>query len=184
MLRTSVLFILILSLGCVSTTNQNQYEAAISKLKLGTPATETDAAVKLLESGGIGAFDALVAHLDDETNASDLLMGDVGYIDAAPAEPFHVSIGYACFDILQFQIEGCWPKSYRQYYVLTDENIRGWLSNRKTKTLGQLRIECAERSLEVAERTNRENPTEHSKDSVSFLTDNLNKVRAANENAE
>ncbi len=123
------------------------------------------------------AFPVLIAHLDDETVAADRFRGE---IIGSAANP---TVGAACFEMLQYQLEGCWPKAYRQHYKLTKENIRQWLADRGNKSLSDLRIECARTSLDAATSLHREHQSKYSESLLSFFTENLDKVLAETNDA-
>ena len=155
----------------------NAYDSAIDSFALGTSISETNDAVLLIETAGVDAFSALIARLDDESDACDRLLGDVAFIGEGPHKPHHPSIGEACFQILQSQIEGVWPKVFREFHVLTRSNIREWLEQRKSSTLNELQVECAKMSLDSAQRKHEQNPTEWTKTCVEFLSKNLARVQ-------
>ena len=191
MARSQILLILLafIAVGCNAKTasdtqpSRDEYDDAIDSFALGTPDSETDDAVELIESAGVDAFRALIARLDDETDACDRFMGSVGFIGPGPHKPYHPPIGGACFDILQGQIEGVWPKGYRQYHVLNHSNIQKWLEQRKNKILNELQMECARVSLDTAKQKHEQNPSDWTKSCVEFLTDNLQKVQTKNRSA-
>ncbi|WP_148618747.1 hypothetical protein [Mariniblastus fucicola] len=177
-----VTFLLGLAIGCneKSTSQAEVYDSAIDALALGTQDGTTGDAVRLLESAGVDAFPALLARLDDDSDACDRFMHAVGSFGDGPHEPYHPSIGRACFDLIQGQAEGVWPKGFRQYHVLNNSNIREWIGQRKGKTLHEMRVECANYSLNSAKQKHEQDPTEWTKTCVEFLTENLAKVQNAN----
>ena len=96
------------------------------------------------------------------------------------AGPYEPTIGDACFDLLHGQIEGVWPKGFRDHHVLDRSNVREWLADRKNNSLNELRLECAKLSLDSAKQQHDENPSDWTKSCVEFLADNLRKVQAEN----
>jgi hypothetical protein len=171
-----------LSLGCSSGHSTDEYETAVAALASGTPAEDTTSAITHLESAGVDAFDVLLAHLDDETLASiDHFAHAIVPIDEHGAVgPYEPTIGDACFDLLHAQIEGVWPKGYRDRHVLNRSSIREWLAIQKDKSLNELRIECATLSLEAAKQEHEKNPNEWTQSCVAFFADNLKTVQARN----
>ncbi|HSE25290.1 MAG TPA: hypothetical protein VLB68_26750 [Pyrinomonadaceae bacterium] len=135
-------------------------------------------AIAVLESAGTKAFPALLAHLEDTTKASSTFQRAVMEIDASGnATLHHPTIGEACFDLIQNQVEGNWPKAYRQYYVLSPGNVVSWWQSRKDKSLPELQIETARASLAQA-RQHRGQP-QYSADAVRFLEAHLKEVSGA-----
>ena len=180
---TRLLFILaplLVAIGCNSNGVPDQYDAAVKSFALGTPTEETTAAIKLVESAGTDAFDSLLDHLDDKTRASDnhFMRAMVTIDENGNAGPYEPTIGDASFDILQGQIEGVWPKAYRDHYILNRSNIRDWLQKRDGKSLHELRLECAKSSLESAKSKHEQHPTDWSKSCVEFVAENLTDVQA------
>jgi len=90
-----------------------------------------------LYAAGVDAFPALVARLDDHaTIPTDIFARDIMVINAdGSASAYRASVADACFEILQGQIEGNWPKGFRQYYVLTPSNVADWLGRHKGESL-------------------------------------------------
>jgi hypothetical protein len=170
------------ALGCSSGHATDEYESAVAAFASGTPAAETTAAVDQLRAAGIDAFDVLLAHLDDETRASnEHFMRAVATVDEqGNVVPWEPTIGDACFDLLHVQIEGSWPKAFRDHHVLDRSNIREWLAGRKYKSLHELRLECATLALESAEQEHAKNPNALTESCVEFLADNLKAVEAEN----
>lgn len=174
------LFAVLIVIGCNSTEPEDRYETAVKAFASSVPTDKTAAAIDLIKSADIDAFDTLLAHLDDETRASEEhFMRAMVVVDENGNEgPYEPSVGDACFDLLQAQIEGGWPKGFREYYVLNRINIRDWLDQRKGKTLRELRIECATLSLASAKRDHQINPTEWTDTCVKFLTQNLTAIQS------
>ncbi len=158
----------------------NKFEKVIQSLAEGTPSAETNAAIELIGSSGVEAFDTLVAHLEDRTPASynHFARAMITVDKDGNHRAYEPTIGDACFDLLQGQIEGNWAKGCRDYYVLTHANIRDWLAARNGKTLHELRLECARLSLEAARREHESEPREITQSCVDFLTENLARVEA------
>jgi len=177
---------LLIAIGCSSTAAPDQYETAVKSFASGTPIEETTAAIKLVQSAGVDAFDSLLSHLNDETLASDnhFMRAMVTIDENGNAGLIKPTIGDACFDILQGQIEGVWPKGYREHYILNRSNIRDWLTKRNGKSLYELRVECAKSSLESAKLKHEQNPSDWSIYCVKFLAENLTNCSAGPKDAE
>lgn len=158
---------------------RDRYEVAILSLAADNPNEIIDAAIQTIGSGGKDAFDALLAHMNNTALASKSFAGQTITVDEdANSQQHQPSIGDVCFELLQGQIEGHFPKFAIEYYVLDRSNIREWLADRKSKTVKVLRIECAQLSLEAAKRAYDQKPTELNADMVQFLEENLARVQA------
>jgi hypothetical protein len=149
------------------------YEAAIASLAENSDAQLVSKAIATLKSAGTKAFPALLAHLNDATTASEAFQHEVQDINGNVPRP---TIGEACFDLIQHQVEGNWPKALRQHYALSPSNVVSWLGARKGKSLNQLRIEAAQTSLTRARQ--RRGTSAYSRDAVRFLEKHLREVRA------
>jgi hypothetical protein len=116
---------------------------------------------------------ALVGHLEDSARAADYfrvqdVLWDLG----------HPSVGDVCLGIIQGQIEGHWPKGYRQYHVLTPESTKRWLEAHQGLSLRELRIAAAQESLRRAESEIRPRTADdYQKNVLTFLRDNLQKAK-------
>jgi len=174
--RTFILSLAVCFIACVSIRPQTpqtdeSYEAAIAALASNSDAQRVAKAIATLERAGTKAFPALLAHLNDTTTAFEVFQREVQ--DGNVPSP---TMGDACFDLVQGQIEGNWPKGLRQYYVLSRTNIVSWWYARKEKPLKDLRIEAALTSLSMARRhrgTSRYDPG-----AVRFLQKHLREARA------
>lgn len=131
--------------------------------QLADDAREEDAirALKVLSDAGIRVFPSLIAHFDDEQlihprlNAFEVL-GDL-------------TVGWLCFVILQDQIEGNWPKGFRQFYILTPDNAKQWLDKHKGLSLRELQVISREESLRRAELALAASPGDFMSSAVKFL---------------
>ena len=158
-------------------------EAAVQMFAAGTPDRDTVAAIQFVESAGVEAFPALLNHLGDKTEAAQrhFMQESVMRDKDGNWGPFVPTISSACFNIIQNQVEGCWPKLYRQSQVLNRSNVRDWLGQREGRTLGELRIECATLSLEKAKEMQKGDSSDNAKEYVKFFVDNLRQVRSVNQ---
>jgi hypothetical protein len=119
------------------------YDVHIRNLAFNSSPQSIRTALKALVDAGTNAFPTLIAHLNDQELASPTFQ-------AATAK--RPTIGDACFDILQQQVEGAWPKAYRDYCVLSPGTTPRWLARHAAKPLRELRIEAARESLGRAEK--------------------------------
>ena len=150
----------------------------IELLASGVPIHKTSSAIKEFESAGLDGFPALTAHLDNPVRAAQHFVSEGLARDSnGNPIPYKPSIGTACFELLQGQIEGVWPKGYRSYQVLNPSNIREWLAMRKDKSLQELRLECATNSLNTARRDNNKNPSDWTRRCVKFFAENLLEIQ-------
>jgi hypothetical protein len=176
--RTFILSLAVCLVACGSIRPQapqagESYEAAIAALAANSNAQRVAKAMATLERAGTEAFPALLAHLNDTTTASEVFQRAVQDVYGNVPSP---TIGEACFDLVQGQIEGNWPKGLRQYYALSRANIVSWWYARKEKSLKDLRIEAALTSLTMARR--RRGTSRYDPGAVRFLEKHLREVRA------
>jgi len=93
---------------------------------------EALAAHRELVDGGKQAFPTLLKRMDDETITHIEFLGSVSTTDPPP-------IGQVCFEILQMQIEGQWPKGFRSFHVLNKTNIAQWVKTNSSQSLAEMR---------------------------------------------
>lgn len=147
------------------------YSVNVESLLEGTPDEETKAAIDTLKSAGIKAYPVLLGYLDDQRKASENFFQRA--MVTADGNAYHPRIGSVCFDIVHEQIEGNWPKAYRDYYVLRRDNIREWWAKNKTKSLAELRVQCAREALHRAEAEFGNIDSEHETSVITFLRKHL-----------
>ena len=130
-----------------------EYELAIQDLAEGTDPERVKTAILVLSDAKTQAFPALIKHLGDKTPASveyfglrDLLCGP----QTTPCAAWQPTIGEGCFEIIQSEVEGNWPKAYRSHYILTVGNVREWWESRRTMSLKDLQLDAATTALERA----------------------------------
>ncbi|MFO0961306.1 MAG: hypothetical protein U0625_00210 [Phycisphaerales bacterium] len=128
-------------------------------------------ALERLWAAGTDAFPALLAHLDDTRPIPfDLYGGDWGSTNGAVDLP----LGVICFDLLQTQIEGNWPKAYRGAEILTPANIEQWLAAHDGASLAELRAAAARDELAAVERQIAANgATEYLEDLRAFFEERV-----------
>lgn len=139
--------------------------------QLAEDAREEDAirALKVLSDAGIRVFPSLIAHFDDEQlihprlNAFEVL-GDL-------------TVGWLCFVILQDQIEGNWPKGFRQFYILTPDNAKQWLDKHKGLSLRELQVISRKESLRRAELALATSPGDFMSSAVKFLRQEVESLK-------
>ena len=156
------------------------YEQHIKNLATGTPERVIAASLKAIKSAGIDAFPVLIAHFADSSPAEPrYFQREVSEILLDGTTRLHLpTIGEACFDILQDQVEGTWPRGFREYYVLTPANAKQWLETRKGLTLAQLRCASLEDSVRRAEADLTKKPaSEFKKMTVEFLRKELEQAK-------
>ena len=177
-LPVAACFVFAISVRAQSSEMNQSYETAIASLSENSERSRVASAIAVLESAGTKAFPALLAHLEDTTKASSTFQRAVMEVDpSGNATLHHPTIGEACFDLIQNQVEGNWPKAYRQYYVLSPGNVVSWWQSRRDRSLQELKIETARASLAQA-RQHRGQP-QYSADAVRFLEAHLKEVSGA-----
>ena len=167
------------SIRAQSSQTDRSYETAIASLSENSDAAQVAGAVAALESAGTKAFPALLAHLNDTARASVVFQGALMDVDAKGnvLGLHHPTIGEACFALIQNQVEGNWPKGYRQYYVLSPKNVVGWWQARKAKPLKELQLETAQASLTQARQLR--GKSGYSREAVRFLERHLRELKVA-----
>lgn len=158
----------------------DDYEQHIRRFASNTPPNTVQAAVRTLRQAGTNAFPALLAHLGDKAPAERNTF-QRAQVRQTPDGKFEIAvptIGDACFDLLQTQVEGAWPKGYRRYHVLSPETARDWLTRHRGLSLQQLRIDAARESLERAEAdTPKAGESSFHKQTLEFLRKNLDEAK-------
>jgi hypothetical protein len=131
--------------------------------QLAEDAREEDAmrALKVLSKVGIRGFPSLIAHFDDE----QLIHPRLNSFEVFGTP----TVGWLCFVILQDQIEGNWPKGFRQFYILTPDNAKQWLDKHKGLSLRELRVISRKESLRRAELELATSPGDFMSLAVKFL---------------
>lgn len=172
---------LIFAMSIRAQTSQTDvsYESAIASLSEKSDAAQVAGAIAALESAGTKAFPALLAHLNDTARASLVFQGALMDVDAKGNVMglHHPTIGEVCFALIQNQVEGNWPKGYRQYYVLSPENVVSWWQVRNAKPLKELQLETAQASLTRARE--RRGKSGYSLEAVRFLEGHLRELKVA-----
>src|SRR5687767_14802240 len=135
--------------AAAATREARAFERHVRDLSERASEAESVEAWRALSAAGTAAFPTLVAHFDHAEVAAEGLRGATG----TPT-----TVGEACFNLLQMQVEGRWPKSLREYHVLSRENAEAWLAERRGMTLAELRLAAAREALEKAEAAMRAEP--------------------------
>ena len=152
----------------------SEYERAIQDLAKGKDRQTVKTAVQVLSDAKTRAFPALINHLSDKTPASVEFFGGRAVQCApqtTPCPPWQPTIGEACFGIIQSEVEGNWPKAYREHYTLTAENVGKWWESRRTMSLKDLQLHAATTSLERARHKG-------DADAIRFLQEHLKNVQS------
>ena len=132
------------------TADQQRYEDPtqnIQWLTAGTPEKQVDRAYSRLVAAGPTAFPALIKNLENRTPADDRFQRAV--VEVRPdgsRHPYTPTVGNVCFDILQLQIEGSWPKSMAAYSVVSIQ----WIREHASRTLTELQEIAIAESLRRA----------------------------------
>jgi hypothetical protein len=168
-LRILVLFTLI-SGGVVSCLSAEDYHQLIRNFAANTSRNKIQSAVKAIKDAGTNAFPALLAHLKDKAPAEISFFGGDNILPP--------TIGTACFNLLQGQVEGVWPKGYRDYHTLSPKTVRDWIARNQGLSLQQLRVEAAQQSLARAEADSPKKPdSDFHKRILGFLRKNLEEAK-------
>jgi hypothetical protein len=158
----------------------DDYEPHIKNLAAGSPEKDIKASLRTLEAAGIAAFPTLIAHFSSREPAEPRFF-QRQVAERAPDGTFRMhrpTIGEVCFDIVQGQIEGNWPKGFRQYYVLTPINTKEWLDAHSGLKLAQLRRSSLTESLRRAEADlAKDQSAEFFKTAVAFLREELESTK-------
>jgi hypothetical protein len=151
-----------------------EYERAIQDLAEGKDPQTVIRAIQVLSNAKTQPFPALIEHLSDKTPASFEFFG-LRAVQCAPqttpCPPWQPTIGEACFEIIQSEVEGNWPKAYRSYYTLTAGNVREWWESRRTMSLKDLQLDAATTSLDRARHKG-------DADAIRFLQEHLKDVQS------
>ncbi|HEY0765414.1 MAG TPA: hypothetical protein VGD61_23755 [Pyrinomonadaceae bacterium] len=151
-----------------------EYERAIQDLTEGKDPQTVKTAILVLSDAKTQAFPALIKHLSDKTPASVehfSLRAILCAPESTPCPPWQPTIGEACFEILQSEVEGNWPKAFRSHYILTADNVGEWWESRRTMSLKDLQLDAATTSLERAKRNG-------DADAIRFLQEHLKDVQS------
>src|SRR5215203_390766 len=151
-----------------------EHERAIQDLAEGKDPQTVIRAVEVLSNANTQAFPALIKHLSDKTPASYEFFGQRDLLcwpQTTPCSPWQPTIGEACFEIIQSEVEGNWPKAYRRHYTLTAGNVGEWWESRRTMSLKDLQLDAAKTSLERAGHKG-------DADAIRFLQEHLKDVRS------
>ena len=163
----------------------DDYEQHVKNLAAGTPEKDIEASLRALKAAGTAAFPTLIAHFTDAALAEPKFFQRevVVKVNDQIVGLFAPRIGDACFDILQGQIEGNWPKGYRAHYVLSPINAKQWLDAHKGLTLPQLQRASREESLRNAEAAFAKDPSaKYLQGDIAFLKKEIEALKRDNEN--
>jgi hypothetical protein len=170
-MRVVLFAMLFLGIPALSFAEPN-HDQDIQNLAKGTPKETIKASLRALGAAGTAAFPALLANLTNQSPAEAEFFPRDAFTRRPDGSlgPYAPTLGVVCFDIIQGQIEGNWPKGFRRYYVLSPANVKSWLDAHKDLTLMQLRRVSREESLRHAEADLARSPSkELLKLTVAFL---------------
>jgi hypothetical protein len=172
--------------GGIGASSPTPFDKDVDNLVAGTPDARIKSSLEALRSAGVKAFASLIQHFGDGRSAEYRFFAK-DMVDITPdgrMKAHEPTVGEACFDILQEQVEGNWPKGYRAYYVLTPGTAQLWLDMHAGMTLKQLRIAAAEESLAKAKADLATQPSfgggsvaDFRRGAVEFLQKNLEEVK-------
>jgi len=165
-----------------SVNDPKSYEKAVASLAEGKDDATIESALDTFEKAGIKAFPVLIAHLNDKALASERhFQREAVDIDAGGhTKLHHPTIGDACFDILQGEVEGNWPKGFRQYNVLERVRLAEWWKKHESKSLHDIRLECVQISLSAARNDLKKQNAPTAAAAVKFLEDRLRQIQTEN----
>ena len=132
----------------LNASGADKYVKTLEDLTDGKPRKNVKSAVDRFLFAGLAGFPTLLAHLDDK-RLCDAYYDDKNQSDSNPdgslmrnpdgtPHHHHTTIGEACFDLIQEQVEGSWPFPLRDFYTLSPRNVRKWLDSHKGESLQQL----------------------------------------------
>jgi hypothetical protein len=165
----SALILVLVFASTFSVYAADDFSGYVRQLAAGMPERDAVRALRALTDAGVRAFPTLLAHLSDrEPIQASLNNRDVS---GTP------TVGELCFDLLQTQIEGNWPKGFREFYILTPDNAEQWLDEHKTQSLRQLQLTSREESLRRAEAESAAHPADLTTKAVAFLREEVAKLK-------
>jgi hypothetical protein len=161
--------VLVIAAGCGSARDdERSYERAVASLAADNGVETAQSGFETLALAETKAFPVLIAHVHDSTRAAFSLQGDrIG-------DP---TVGSVCFQILQTEVEGEFPKSLLDYHILTSAYVRQWWEQHKTKSLPEIRLESAQMSLDMAKKDYAKDKLKSTEYAVKFLTEHLKEVQ-------
>jgi hypothetical protein len=149
------------------------YERAVASLAAGQSEATVAAGYKTLVAAGPKAFPMLISNLKDTAKAFPSFVEERVDEFGNLEEP---TIGDVCFRLMRYEVEGVCPKGFRDYQVLTEENVANWWETHRTKSLREMRIETARISLERVTKEFGRERSEVTQGAFRFFTERLEKV--------
>ncbi len=147
------------------------YERAVASLAAGHKDATVMAGHETLEAAGTKAFPVLIAHVKDTAKAAP------GHFEEEATDQFgnieQPTVGDVFYRLVRHEVEGAWPKGFRDYQVLTKENVTSWWDKHRTKTLHEMRLETVRISLDRAKKELEKVKSETTEAAVQFLTARL-----------
>jgi len=112
------------------------YESAVASLAAGHRDATVLAGYKTLKAAGIKAFPVLIAHVKDTVRAG-------GHFEEARIDRHgnieQPTVGDVCYRLVQHEVEGDWPKGFRDNQVLTKDSVTTWWETHRGRKTGQVR---------------------------------------------
>jgi hypothetical protein len=171
------LAILVAAILCATSQadDRQAYERAVASLAVGHNDAVVMAGYKTLEAAGTKAFPVLIAHVKDTVKAAP------GHFEEARVDRLgnieQPTVGDVCFRLMRYEVEGDWPKGFRDYQVLTKENVTTWWEKHRTKSLREMRLETTRISLARAKQELEQVKSETTEAAVRFLTERLKQIQ-------
>ncbi|RYD84727.1 MAG: hypothetical protein EOP84_04710 [Verrucomicrobiaceae bacterium] len=157
----------------------NRYKKLLRSLTPGNPASQVKESLRTLKEAGRDAFPVLLQHLDDHTRVRhEAVPQQVSRLTAEQRPLFQLSIGDACFEVLQEVIEGRWPERFTHYHALNRINVGSWVKQDLRRDIRDLREDAAESALRFAHEVPPKgvDPVLH-KEAVEFLRTRLEELK-------
>jgi hypothetical protein len=162
---------------CVETRadEREAYERAVASFAAGHTDATVMAGYKTLEVAGTKAFPVLIAHVKDTAKAAP------GHFEEEATDRFgnieQPTVGEVCYRLVRYEVEGDWPKGFRDCQVLTKENVTTWWDTHRTKSLREMRFETVRISLARAKQKLEKVKSETTEAAVRFLTKRLKQIQ-------
>lgn len=175
--RRFCLAILVAATVCAASQadDRQAYERAVASLTAGHRDATVMAGYNTLEAAGTKAFPVLIAHVKDTAKAAP------GHFEEEATDRFgnieQPTVGDVCFRLLRHEVEGDWPKGFRDLQVLTKENVTTWWETHRTKSLREMRLETVRISLARAKQDFEKHKLPISEAAVRFLTKRLKQIQ-------
>lgn len=173
---TQTLAVALPLVACCILAIADDFDRHIDHLRAGTPTAQVSKSLTVLTRAGKRAFPALIARLDDRTLADSRFQR--AEVDDSTGKIVDPTIGRTCLGILQGQVEGVGPKSYRDFEVLNARTVKKWMKTHGDKTLAEMRAIATAQSLRRAEAALQESPDNAAaRSAIEFFRDDYDERR-------